>query len=281
MVKIFATILVSFVSFFCLSQNTSYNYYWDSIIPVVEKDYPAGRKKFTEYKNIFECDPNVELHFLCYTLKNEDVEYFKMSVTNLILDFGYKFNRTDTLRYEENEFNDLVCDKKLHYWLIERCDQLYPEWIKHNPEKFDINQKLEKLRVVDQTRGYFYQLYDSCSMSEDALKSMDYQNFVELLMICKQNHNRVPNYYDLGFNSEWHLILLHNLRKENMLEIWNMILPYIERTYFEHKIGDGYFRLFDDLMNRELGYQYYGFLENVPVFDNENLNKRKLKYSFI
>jgi hypothetical protein len=270
------------LSFFQLqSQNLSYKLYWDSINPLIEKDYLEAKEKFIELKKEVQFDPTIELLFLESALKNEDIKFFKSAMPDLVRNHGYKFYRTDTLRYLENDFNDLVYEKGLCEWIIKLCDKLYPVWVKKNPSKFELKIRLEKLRIIDQTRADYYILYDSCKLTPDFLKRLDYEIFAQLLMICKENNNCVPNANDLGFESGWSLILVHNLREENMFEIWNLILPYIEKAYFDKKIGDGLFRLFDDLLYRQKGFQYYGFLEGVPVYDEEKLLFRKSQYNFL
>lgn len=274
---LFAFVQIS-ISF---SQNLTYKLYSDSIYPLTENNYTDAKKKFIEFKKQFLFDPTIDLLFLESSLRHNDIDYFKLAMPNLVKNHGYKFNRTDTLRYLQNDFNDLVYEKGLCDWLIQLCDELYPEWIKKNPSQYELKIRIEKLRIIDQTRADYYLLYDSCSLAPEFLKRLDYEIFAKLLMICKENGNRVPNTYDLGFDCGWSLILLHNLREENMFEIWNLILPYIENAYFEHKIGDGLFKLFDELLQRQRGYQYYGFIEAVPIYDEENLMKRKSKYNFL
>ena len=277
------SLLVFFIfSFFpLLSQNLTYKLYWDSINPLIETNYFTAKKKFLELKKEVQFDPTIELLFLEHSLRHDDIDFFKSSIPDLIINHGYKFYRVDTLRYLQNDFNDLVYDKGLSNWLLKSCDELYPEWIKNHPVQHELKIRIEKLRIIDQTRIDYYILYDSCKLAPGYLKRLDYDIFAQLLMICKENNNRVPNAYDLGFDSGWSLILVHNLREENMFEIWNLILPYIEKAYFDKKIGDGLFRLFDDLLQRQRGYQYYGFLEGVPIYDEENLLKRKAKYKFL
>lgn len=274
-------VFVVFSCFPILAQNKTYKLYWDSINPLLENNYVTAKTKFLELKNKIQFDPAIELRFLESSLKHDDIEFFKATIPNLIRNHGYKFYRIDTLRYLQNDFNDLVYDKGLSNWLLKSCDELYPEWIKSHPVQHELKIRIEKLRIIDQTRIDYYILYDSCKLAPEFLKRLDYDIFANLLMICKANNNRVPNEYDLGFDCGWSLILLHNLRKENMFEIWNLILPYIEKAYFDEKIDDGLFRLFDDLLQRERGYQYYGFLEGVPIHDEGNLLKRKAKYKFL
>lgn len=262
------------------AQNASYCIINNEIYPALDSNYQYAKTRFLEVENDHRIDPSWELYFLEHSLINKDIDFFKDRIQSLIKLNGYRFTRTDTLRYRQNELHDLIFENQLEDWLLSKSDSLFPLWIAKNPKAYELSQRLEKLRILDQTRGNYYRIYDTCSLSREYLQRIDYENFANLIMICKENNDKVPSTFDIGFGSAWNLILLHNLRKENMFDIWNMTLPYIEKAYFEGSISESYFRLFDQLLVRQTGYQYYGFEGDKPIWEEEYVKERKSRYNF-
>lgn len=122
---------------------------------------------------------------------------------------------------------------------------------------------------------------DSTSLAQDLLKEMDRSNINSLLALTRKL-GVLPNHFDHGLNTYyvWQICFFHNMYPDKIDEVWNQMLPFIEQAYFAGKIGDGLFRLYDFQLNQLFGYQYYGFIADVPVKDEAHLQDRKHKYGF-
>lgn len=265
--------------------NNSFDLFWEEVGPLLETDYESAKKRALEIRKEAKISPEYRLYFLEFSLKNNDLNFFKKEVSDLILNYGYRYTRADTCEVcLDDDFKTLIADKKISKWLLLKSDKLYPEWIKNNPINYDLQRRLSDLHFKDQTRVLIMPLDSSCG-KDRITRTINAENYSELLMICINNDRKVPNAYDNGIGANWYLILLHNLIEnsndaKDQIVIWNRILPFIEKTYFEGKIDDGIFKFLDQQLLREYNLQYYGFLDNVPIIDPINVGKRRLKYGF-
>jgi hypothetical protein len=245
----------------------------------LEDDYFKAKKKLIQTERKYILDPTLKLLFLSYSLENHDVVYFKKSIKSLMKNNGYTNDKGYFLGQDiENE--------EISKWLVKKSKKLNVVWIRNNYDAFKIKLVIDKLHVKDQMRGSFYYLNKSdtaCGKStKKELQKIDYANFTRIIKLAQSNEGILPNHIDHGIGTFyiWQGVLFHNLTRDKIEENWKLILPYIEKTYFEGKIGDNLFRLYDQLLNRYLGYQYYGFETNAPIKDEEHLEERKLKYGF-
>jgi hypothetical protein len=284
---VFLQIQFSFSLFF--SQNESFRIISEKIDPICSTNYEGAKKIFQEIEEKYQIDPAEKLLFLKYSLENNDIRYFKSSMKKLIKNNGYNYAIEDS-KFKQRNFNfiELIRLKEVESWLIKKSEKYYPIWIKNHQHAFSIKLKIDQLIVKDQMRGYFCRIYDQDSTvgADKMLAEIDYSNFRELLILADEN-GILPNHIDHGIGTyySWQGILLHNLKtvsgKDYFLKIWEEILPYIEKTYFSGKIGYDLFQLYDQFLAQNYGYQYYGFEKNVPVFDLEHLEDRKIKYGFL
>ena len=262
------------------SQNVSFNIYNDSISPYLKDNYFKAKKKLIQTERKYILDPALKLLFLSYSLENQDVFYFKKSIKSLMKNNGYTNDKGYFLgQYIENE--------EISEWLVKKSKKLNVVWIKNNYDAFKVKLVIDNLHTKDQMRGSFYYLNKSdtaCGKSaKKELQKIDYANFTRIIKLAQSNEGILPNHIDHGIGTFyiWQGVLFHNLTRDKIEENWKLILPYIEKTYFEGKIGDNLFRLYDQLLYSYFGYQYYGFEKNAPVKDEEHLEDRKLKYRFI
>lgn len=274
------TLIVIFLtlSLFGISQNPSFRIIFEEIYPIISTDYFKAKQMLIDVEKKYEIDPAEKLLFLYESLRQNDTSYFKSEMKGLMENNGYRYSKRE--RSLDDNLTILINEKNLEDWMFTQSDSLYPIWVKNNPRAFEIRRKIDAMIILDQTRGYFYDMDSTCG-SYSELEKLDYSNFIDLISLADKN-GILPNHIDHGVGTyyTWEIILLHNLKTDHFFENWERILPYIEKTYFAGKIGDDLFRLCDQWMVRLFGYQYYGFENGVPIKDEEHLAERRKKYRF-
>ena len=276
-------ILISFSSF-SQAPNPVFKR-MDTVQKIADTNYFIAKSRLIRLEKESVVDPAEKLLFLTKSLENNDMKYFKKEMTELIIRHGYNYTPNPySLKKTDAIFCGLLREHNLEEWISTKCQKLYPKWIKNNPKAFEVQQAIAKIAIKDQTRKYFYQIIkqDSSLTSKEVLMEMDANNLNDLISITNQI-GILPNHFDHGLNTFylWQTCLFHNLYEDRIEQVWLRMLPYIEQAYFSGKIGDGLFRLYDFQLNLLFGYQYYGFLENVPFKDEGNLQERKRKCGFI
>lgn len=276
--KIATLILFLSLNIFCNAQNPSFRIIFENIYPIISTDYTRAKQMFIDLEKNHIIDPAEKLLFLYESLRNDDISYFKSEIKGLMENSGYRYSKIE--RSFDDNLTLLINEKGLEEWIFSQSDSLYPIWVKNNPRAFEIRKKIDELIIRDQMRGFVYYQDSACNLGQE-LKKLDLSNFYDLMSLVDKN-GILPNHIDHGLGTyyTWQIILLHNLYSDRFYEIWERILPYIEKTYFAGKIGDDLFRLYDQCMARQFGYQYYGFEKNIPIKDEEHLAERKRKYGF-
>ncbi|MBS1646919.1 MAG: hypothetical protein JST67_06225 [Bacteroidetes bacterium] len=150
---------------------------------------------------------------------------------------------------------------------------------------------METIKIIDNLydKDQLLSSFDAFSTDTSCLQSKlfstmiaqeDFRHLEEIVDLSKENGG-LPNgfEYTTDIYQKIQLILLHNLKtKENFLKAWGLIFPYLEKAYFDGKISYSFLYAYDVYSNMHFGYQYYGFLDKVPVKDNEELSERKKRY---
>ena len=261
---------------YCHSQNPAYKLINDSVFNIIEDDYFKAKENLKQIEKHHLIDPGNKVTLLQYSLKNNDLKFFKKQIKKLIKNNG--FNQTTKF------IEDVKEDKNLTEWIKEKENKLYPIWIKNNIDSYDIQNYCRDIHTRDQMRGYFYEIQrkDSNSNAKMVLRKVDRYNLSILKQLAIKNNGILPNNFDHGLHTSliWQGAFLHNLCSGDIMKNWNEALPYIENTYFAGKINDGLFRLLDQQLKRYLGVQYYGFENDTPILDKEHLKERKKKYGF-
>ena len=275
--------LLLFISNLSYSQNPSYKLFDDSIYPIIDKEYDKAKSLFISLNEAYQVDPIFKKIFCFYALKHDDLDYFKNSMKYLIVNYGYKYSKYDLslslIDTSKLTLTKLLKDNNLENWLFDVSDSLYPVWIKNNPRSFEVKQKLNEINTIDQAMRIGFNDLDS--LTWDAIMKKDYLNLKTLLQLCDSN-GILPNNFDQGIgSSDWFTIYLHNIKSYQTFEIWEEFLPYLERTYLAGKIDNDCFVMYDRILAQFYGVQYFGFLEDVPIKDEEHLLERKEKYGFL
>ena len=157
--------LLLFISNLSFSQNPSYKIFNDSIYPIIDKEYDKAKTLFISLHEEYKVDPIYIKTFSFYALKHDDLDYFKNSMKDLIVNYGYKYSKYDLslslIDTSKLTLTKLLKDKNLENWLFNVSDSLYPVWIKNNPRSFEVKQKLNEINTIDQAMRIGFNDLDS------------------------------------------------------------------------------------------------------------------------
>ncbi|NPD47540.1 MULTISPECIES: hypothetical protein [unclassified Lentimicrobium] len=255
----------------------------DSIYPVWESDFEKAKSLLVKYED--QIIPQDMVLILDDILANGDVDFYKDRMTYLMVNYGWIINNL-----ERNKLSALASEihnNKLYNWTYEASQKHYSVWVKNNMESLLVQEKVKAILHTDQrVRGLL-------SMSEDSLQlnyiyemitEIDYNNLMDLCDLSNENDGVLLNDFDTGiaiYNNVL-FILWHNLKSEkNFQSSWDLILPFIDKAYFQKKIDASAFEMYDIWSSNHFGYQYYGTLnDTIPVFDSLRQIELKIKYHF-
>jgi len=164
-------------------------------------------------------------------------------------------------------------------WVVKQSQKLYPKWLKANYNDSYARTMIEILVAKDQEDRV---LYDYLKRPDSIITILDLGRIFELRKLCERI-NTFPNDFDNGVGTYYRaqFLLAHSLKSaDHFFQSWELLFPYLEKAYFDDKISGSFFKLYDTFHYRHFGTQYYGTLgKEVPVKDEYELNKRKLKYN--
>jgi len=283
-------ILILFITQFGFTQNLSYRIIYDSITPQLDSgNYKLAKQIWLDTEKIWDMDPQEEYLFICSSLRFDDISFFKKRIKGLIKNSGFQFDRSDTLAENLYGHNLLFYDKQVISWLIDLSEKHFPKWRKKNPEAYKIRREIEILIIKDQyirsnfgPSNFADSTCDNYEKFWNTVGKADFQNLAELTTLFIRN-NGIPNHFDHGTSTIYllGLIIWHNLKNPNNINnAWSIILPWVDKAYFEGKIGYDLYASYDKWLVEHTGYQYYGFEGDTPILDSENFENRKKKYNF-
>lgn len=280
-----------------ISQNNSHIFFADSLVNIIEVDYPKAKRVFIANETKYEYDPSLILYFLQVSLEKDDIDFFKEKIHYLIKEYGFRYTYSDTIKrgYElDDDFHKLIHEKGLSEWVIQCTASYYPEWIKTNPEAINLERFKELIYTNDQfIRKYSYQIRSEClpliksdSIAHEAFsKKMgtlfneyNLQNVYFVSELIESNDGKLPtNFNCIGITTYIELIVFHNMKGLANLQLtWNLLHESFEQAYIEGKIPKNFFSYYDRYLNEQKGFQYYGTLGNdVPVENKKEFLKRK------
>ena len=280
------------------SQNHTWNYYHDSIQPLLNiNKYSEAKQKFITLTKSNKIDPDYKLFFIQYSLMYDDTCFYKSEIKQLMSKHGLQIDYADSLLIDEryNVLNYLKSEK-LKKWSVNKSTTKYGIWSFKNQRSVKIKEALnlakERDRLVRTITFSFYpkiQRYDTLCFNnvylayKNEIADVDTKNCHLVEDLCKFNGNYLPNNFDNGigtFNAI-SLFISHNLKQGTNIEyIRNKIFPYIEKAYLDGKIDASLFYTYDNRLYQYFGYQYYGTLsDSIPILDKETFLERKNRLS--
>ncbi len=255
----------------------------DSIYPVWESDFEKAKSLLVKYEDHFI--PQDMVLILDDILANGDVDFYRDRMTYLMINYGWNINNL-----ERNSLASLSAElsqNNMFEWTAQASQRHYPIWIKNNMESILIQEKVKAILHTDQAiRGLLSIAEDSLQLNYlyEMISEVDYSNLLDLCDLSYENKGVLLNDFDNGiaiYNNVL-FILWHNLKsKKNFQKSWDLILPFIDKAYFQKKIDAGAFEMYDVWSSSHFGYQYYGTLnDTIKVFDSIKQIEFKNKYHF-
>ncbi len=238
--------------------------------------------QFAYYKEVKSSEdrillPDHTLYFSYFLLKNQHIETFKGEIIDLMKNHGYFYTFNDTII--QNRFyyiNQLVYENNLQNWMIEQSLIYHPQWIQNNYFSYSVSNVIKQLKNKSE-------VINNNELINPNSWNQHFELIVKIVEIAKMNNNTLPNQLDLGISmGELDLLIEKALAFPSKINItWEFILPYIDKAYFEGKIGSNLYQIYDIYLYNHSGSQYYGFIPNAPYIEEYTLFKRKEKYDFV
>ncbi len=268
-----------------IAQNTGYFVFKDSIKPIIESDYSKAKTLIKKYE--YDIDPSELILILDDVLSKGDIMFFKDRAIFLMKNYGWNYNYLDTLEHKLERSSLLREIKRcnLEEWTYINSQLHYPIWIQNHSES---------LRYLDQVHSCLYsdQLFrkllpsakDSVELMiiYDLINKVDFSNLETIVELSENNSGILLNNFDNGVGIYYNILLIlwHNLASESNFEkAWELILPYVEKAYFQKKINYSIFKTYDTWLQRHTGFQYYGTLnDSIKIRDIETFPDRQKKY---
>lgn len=277
---------LSFILLFAASsfaQNRSFKIISDIIFPILDTNYWVAKNKWLKLEKEYPIDNKNRLLFINYSFQNNDTVYFQDQLQYLVRKNG--FILTDNFRWLS--FYESITSGKLKEWYSELYRKYHKEWVENNIDKLETIKIIEESFAKDQLIApLFRYANDTCIISQKLkanLKKNDLLNLYSIIDVCKKN-GEFPNAFDypLTLIGKIETIISHNLQDCDSTDFdmkWQLILPHLEKAYFDGKISFSFFQMYDLILYQKFGYQYYGgFIKDAPFIDKEHYEQRRKKY---
>lgn len=255
----------------------------DSIYSVLESDYESAKKLLVKYED--QIIPQDVVFFLDDILARGDTNFYKDRMTYLMINYGWNYNNIE--KHSLSALTSELSKNNMHKWTFRASQKHFPVWLKNNMESILIQEKVQAILHTDQSiRGLLFSIDDSTELNViyRMITEIDFNNLIEICELSDENNEVLLNDFDNGIAiyNNVQLVLWHNLKsKENFQKSWDLILPYIEKAYFQKKIDSDPFKMYDIWSLNHKGYQYFGTLKDtIPVFDSLVLSNMRTKYQF-
>lgn len=292
-------IIISTLCFSSFSQNNSWQYYQDSIQPLLNSNkYSEAKQKFLILNKSNIIDPDLKVFFIQYALMYDDIKFYKKEIKKILIHHGLEINYSDSLLMDERyDIYNYLKDEKIRKWSIKQSKEKYGIWLKNNQQSLKFKETIKLAKERDRlVRTISFPLYpaiqqfDSLCFNKlyetykDIIREVDTKNCHLVEELCKLNDNYLPNNFDngIGMFNPISLIITHNLKQGTNIEYMRInIFPFLEQAFLDRKIDMDLFYTYDIYLNKYFGYQYYGTLsENVPVLEKETFSERKSRLKF-
>lgn len=275
-----STIIKIVICFFLLAPNAIAqvnfrDFVRDSILTKVDSNYTFVKQFYINLDSNSRFAPKEMEKLLIASLQNNDTTFFLHCLPDLKYKYGFTISVESTL-----ELYNIVHRKNLIDKVNILLKDAQSQYFINNTQAYSVHNIMNKAFDLDQIYRDYYGRFRFNEWNNDlinkSLDSMLYQvdliNFLIIEQYCTL-HNGFINNFDFGNGSyeKVQLIFAHVLRHKNSdyTKMFELLNNYAVKAYRENKISSDIFRLFDALIFKEYGFQYFGFVENAQV--NKNL----------
>ncbi|MCM1042212.1 MAG: hypothetical protein NC396_07290 [Bacteroides sp.] len=211
-------------------------------------------------------------YFLQIALANADTAIGK-TISLLIERYGFDIAQERQLSagIKDSSKNIFFCKRYDSEW-----DSLFSVWQRNNAGMMDFRREVTQFQAKERIVYPKYMQSEKDSLLKPSIDSL----FDRFLVIC-QHQNALPNVERNGYGQDISIPLLHILSVSGTLlqDRWNKIYPFVLNAFLAGEISNSYFFLYDRLLHRQYGKQFFGGMGNdVPVIDNADRNERKRQY---
>lgn len=282
-------LIVTLVYNSTFGQNPSFNIIFDSIYPLVQQNrYQEAKKLWIETEEKYKMDQQEKLRFMECVLRNKDIKYFKKEIVFLMKESGYYLERGDTISISSNYLTDLIKENGLTAWVLKKSKKLHPKWIWKKPTARLVQLEMDYYQSRDQhiikyappicyVDSFCVQEYD------EHYANVGKREMAEFASFCNQIGG-LPNNIDHGINVlyRWQLVFRHCIEnsEETLLYAWDLLKPFIDQAYFDGKIDANIFYTIDMAFIKHFGSQYFGLVDEIPIYDPETFETRTNIYNF-
>ncbi len=245
-------------------------YVCDSLTSVYYTD-----KQYEHLKSAWQKLPDGKVGLLSYqnylqiALANADTG-IEATVSMLVERYGFDFRQYSGDAADSTK-NIFFCRRYYAQW-----DSLLAVWQRNHSDMAAFRQEIthfkERERIV-------YPNYLR-SATDTGLKASIDSLFESLLSLCVRQ-NALPNMEHNGYGMDISIPLFHILSISDSLlqERWAKIFPFIEKAFEAGEISNSYFFMYDRLLYRQCGRQYFGGMDReVPIIDGSDYTERQKRY---
>ncbi|MCM1531547.1 MAG: hypothetical protein NC048_03280 [Bacteroides sp.] len=210
--------------------------------------------------------------FLLIALANADTTIGK-TISLLVEKYGFDIaqERQSSAGTKDSSQNIFFCKRYDSEW-----DSLFGVWQRNNAGMMDFRREVTQFQAKERIVYPKYMQSEEDSLLKPSIDSL----FDRFLAIC-QHQNALPNVERNGYGQDISIPLFHILSVSGPLlqERWNKIYPSVLNAFHAGEISNSYFFLYDRLLYRQCGKQFFGGMGNdVPIIDNADRNERKRQY---
>ena len=157
-----------------------------------------------------------------------------------------------------------------------KWDSLFTVWQRNNSGMVEIRNEIKRFQEKERVVYQCYMQHDKNSSSKESIDSL----FDNLLALCFLQ-NAFPNVERNGYGMDISIPLFHILSVSDSLlqERWGKVAPFIEKAFDAGEISNSYFFMYDRLLYKQCGKQYFGGMgKEVPMMDDADYAERKRRY---
>ncbi len=270
MKKTHFTLILCFICFYSVSQNTRDVFIHDSISSKIE--YAILKKNILKLEGQSGgYEPDFKYRLLNSSFTHNDILFFKKELSLLVEKYGFNV----AYMSGDEKYYNAIMKGDLSKWFKKMYLKCHTKWLKNNFEKQIDLRKLNELAVKDQlVNSYAANVseipgLDSIQKERNMklLSSYFYKNASTLHHIT-QKHQNLPTAKSFALvQNGYGIVTIHNLQaKANYDNYWTLFYPYYKKAYLKDQIDYMIFRNYDNLSYLHYGYQVFGLIsiKNIP-----------------
>ena len=283
--KTYFTLIALFISVVVCAQTSRdtvvsriYNAYIQD-----ESDYTALKKDIETLKQMdANYNPEVLNRHLETMYQAKDFDFFKSSLTLLVLNYGYNVSY---LSGNENYYQAIIFGE-LAPWFKKMYIENHPKWLANNLDKLVDIHTLNGLHEKDQNvHKALLEVYKHGQLNETQrtfVKELDddyiLKNAETLVKISKSIGSMPTGNSFALIQKPYDIIEMHNFQ-QNFATFFDMIYPFYKASYLKKDLPIVKFRNIDSIQFLTDKNQIFGLLsvEDIPLYLREEYNVQRIE----